>query len=626
MAREARESFLRRLEEQQEGGATQAAEQKKEEAQEESPMTPISKPKSMSEDDAFKTPLPEVVTKKNEEEQVEDDDATVSFLAAAGVIPENAIDSIDKSSLALLRQYTPRSNVLSPGASVGSGRWSFADTPAGRSTCSKIAETPKTPTDKIVGSAKAVHLTDTEIKAFSAGSTKEHASAAKEKGFAPRTIDFNHPKKEAVVPIEPLLASTTLKLKRALDKEHLSDDLPWQAQLLELLEKQNAALELLSTKVEMLEAEMEQFRTNNPRPHPSARVRSRASDLHLQHNPVVPPPPPAPPRSFIISMLENATTSIKTSYFDAREYGRKTRLWRIVSTVFREARRQNVHANLDLWLLMKLIAVVAIFGGRAKARKQENASFMAVYRTQILFVAAVLVYLLQTGLLGFFYRLIKDFPRLLKEANEEEQAAQNNDRGHTDGHDNEPVFHRRLNNNNLNANRLNLAGANNNNVVAVAPEHPASTPPRRSFTHGAIEKGGGFPTDMKYFFGSFFLSLIPTWTPTAPISAHTAAQTGNMERLEEIASSDDKDDLFEKDKNGWQPMHEAARAGNVDAVKFLVRHGGDINERANFEVGPTPLWLAKQNREDDHPLVVYLTNLGALEIGEGDEASDAVDQ
>ena len=91
--------------------------------------------------------------------------------------------------------------------------------------------------------------------------------------------------------------------------------------------------------------------------------------------------------------------------------------------------------------------------------------------------------------------------------------------------------------------------------------------------------------------------------------AHAAA-TGDIKSMEQYAK-DHKDLLQQKDSNGWQPIHEAARAGHLDAVKLLVGHGADFNERTNFGEGSSVLELVLDNHGTEHPLFDYLEGIGA---------------
>ena len=94
-----------------------------------------------------------------------------------------------------------------------------------------------------------------------------------------------------------------------------------------------------------------------------------------------------------------------------------------------------------------------------------------------------------------------------------------------------------------------------------------------------------------------------------------------------------------------QPLHEGARAGNLDVVRYLVEQGNsafcrflllsleanltfvsfsssssstfqgaDINAKTKG-AGGSALWWAKQSLEDEDPVVAFLESIGALEIG-----------
>lgn len=71
--------------------------------------------------------------------------------------------------------------------------------------------------------------------------------------------------------------------------------------------------------------------------------------------------------------------------------------------------------------------------------------------------------------------------------------------------------------------------------------------------------------------------------------------------------------MHAKDENGWQPLHEGARGGHKEVVEVLVQKGANINERANFGEGGTPLWYAEE--EGHNALVEFLESLGAISIG-----------
>jgi len=57
--------------------------------------------------------------------------------------------------------------------------------------------------------------------------------------------------------------------------------------------------------------------------------------------------------------------------------------------------------------------------------------------------------------------------------------------------------------------------------------------------------------------------------------AHDFAQNNQIFELIDIIT-DDRELLNVKDINGWTPLHEAARNGNVVVVSFLVENGADV--------------------------------------------------
>ncbi len=55
--------------------------------------------------------------------------------------------------------------------------------------------------------------------------------------------------------------------------------------------------------------------------------------------------------------------------------------------------------------------------------------------------------------------------------------------------------------------------------------------------------------------------------------------------------------VHQADTNGWQPVHEAARAGHTKVMEYLVQNKVDLNARTNHGSGGTPLWWAEHVRE-----------------------------
>ena len=96
-----------------------------------------------------------------------------------------------------------------------------------------------------------------------------------------------------------------------------------------------------------------------------------------------------------------------------------------------------------------------------------------------------------------------------------------------------------------------------------------------------------------------------------------AASEGNLARLKRIAIQS-SEQLFAEDYNGWQPIHEAARGGHMDIVRFLLKKGVDVNCLTSKGSGTSPLYWAIESLGEDHPAVKELQKLGAVAIGPED--------
>lgn len=70
--------------------------------------------------------------------------------------------------------------------------------------------------------------------------------------------------------------------------------------------------------------------------------------------------------------------------------------------------------------------------------------------------------------------------------------------------------------------------------------------------------------------------------------------------------------MHAKDLNGWTPLHEGARSGHVNVVKFLVEQGADIHERSKDGTGGNAMFYAKKVQGSDAPVVLFLQSLGAF--------------
>ena len=95
---------------------------------------------------------------------------------------------------------------------------------------------------------------------------------------------------------------------------------------------------------------------------------------------------------------------------------------------------------------------------------------------------------------------------------------------------------------------------------------------------------------------------------------HVAAADGDLDAIEKILKNSHSDLINIKDANEWQAIHEAARGGHLETVKYLVDMGADIGSKTKN--GGTVLWWAKRLLDEEHPVIEYLESIGAPEEGE----------
>ena len=82
-----------------------------------------------------------------------------------------------------------------------------------------------------------------------------------------------------------------------------------------------------------------------------------------------------------------------------------------------------------------------------------------------------------------------------------------------------------------------------------------------------------------------------------------------MKRLARTGSKN----LHKPDNSGWHPLHEAVRAGHLEAVQFLLLDGADVNHATHS--GHSPLSIAKYFHGADHEMTKFLKEIGGVELG-----------
>ncbi len=95
---------------------------------------------------------------------------------------------------------------------------------------------------------------------------------------------------------------------------------------------------------------------------------------------------------------------------------------------------------------------------------------------------------------------------------------------------------------------------------------------------------------------------------------HEVARSGDLKSLKELAMTNPSA-LHRADPNGWRPVHESVRSGHVDAVKFLLENGADVNERTNHGEGYSLLRLANLHLGEHHDITQMLAEMGASDEG-----------
>jgi hypothetical protein len=95
---------------------------------------------------------------------------------------------------------------------------------------------------------------------------------------------------------------------------------------------------------------------------------------------------------------------------------------------------------------------------------------------------------------------------------------------------------------------------------------------------------------------------------------HAAASLGEMDAVSDLLSSTTGVEMLNvQDANGWTPLHEAIRAGDVAVIKLMVDKGADMALKTTK--GGTALWWARRLGSSPE-LIEFLESVGALEEGE----------
>lgn len=72
--------------------------------------------------------------------------------------------------------------------------------------------------------------------------------------------------------------------------------------------------------------------------------------------------------------------------------------------------------------------------------------------------------------------------------------------------------------------------------------------------------------------------------------------------------------LYSYTATGWLPIHEAARGGHVEIIKYLIEMGADLGTMTKH--GGTPLWWARRMLPAGHSAIKYLEEIGAPDLAD----------
>jgi prolyl 4-hydroxylase len=113
--------------------------------------------------------------------------------------------------------------------------------------------------------------------------------------------------------------------------------------------------------------------------------------------------------------------------------------------------------------------------------------------------------------------------------------------------------------------------------------------------------------------GRFYANIFIHFAPGKNMkTARQAVRIGDLQSMIAAISSD-ASTIHERDENGWQLLHEAARGGFEDLVEYLTQNGADVNSPTSY--GQTALDIALGEHGEDHPVIQMLQVAAAKDNG-----------
>jgi prolyl 4-hydroxylase len=96
--------------------------------------------------------------------------------------------------------------------------------------------------------------------------------------------------------------------------------------------------------------------------------------------------------------------------------------------------------------------------------------------------------------------------------------------------------------------------------------------------------------------------------------AHFAAKEGAVDQLA-MEIEKERNVIHKTDIDGYTPLHLGVKNGHLNVVQLLIDTGADKDARTANAHNATSLWWAKVMHDKDHPVVQYLLQIGAKDVG-----------